>query len=146
LKGYCDSSFLTSLYMPDSNASSAVSQFESAGAPLGITELCRVEFTNALQLRIFRNQMTPAQARGASLALDDDVAGGLLTLHAFPAAAWEEARRISLAHTPTIGARSLDILQIAAALTLGAPVFLTFDRVQRKLAAAVGLHVSLGRH
>ncbi|MGA2183585.1 MAG: PIN domain-containing protein [Bryobacteraceae bacterium] len=88
--------------------------------------------------------MTPAQARTASLALDEDIAGGLITLHAFPAAAWEEARRISLAHTPTIGARSLDILQVAAAVTLGAPLFLTFDRIQRKLAAAVGLHVALG--
>jgi hypothetical protein len=117
---------------------------EHAGTPLDITVLCQVEFTNALQLRVFRNQMTPAQARAAGLALDEDIYNGLVTLHAFPAAAWEEARRISQAHTPTIGARSLDILQVAAALTLGAPVFLTFDRVQRKLAAAAGLHVSIG--
>jgi hypothetical protein len=86
--------------------------------------------------------MTPVQAQAANVAFDEDIAGGLVTLDPFPAAAWEEARRISLAHTPTIGARSLDILQVAAALTLGAPVFLTFDRVQRKLAAAVGLHVT----
>ena len=115
-----------------------------AATELWITPLCEVEFGNALQLSVFRKEMTPAQARAAGLALDEDIHGGLVTLHAFPAAAWEEARRISLAHTATIGARSLDILQVAAALTLGASVFLTFDRNQRKLAAAAGLHVDIG--
>jgi hypothetical protein len=83
--------------------------------------------------------MTSAEARLAGTALDDDIGAGLMNLAPFPVAAWEEARRISMAHTHKIGARSLDILQVAAALTLGAPLFLTFDRVQRKLAAAVGL-------
>jgi hypothetical protein len=103
-----------------------------------------VEFGNALQLSVFRKEMTPAQARDAALALDEDIDSGLVALHAFPPAAWAEARRISLAYTPSIGARSLGILQVAAALTLGAPAFLTFDRVQRRLAAAVGLHVTPG--
>lgn len=109
---------------------------------MGITALCQVEFTNALHLRVFRHQMAMAQARAAIEALDQDIREGLISLDAFPTAAWEEARRISMAHTPSIGARSLDILQVAAAVALGAPLFLTFDRVQRKLAAAVGLQVA----
>jgi hypothetical protein len=106
---------------------------------LWITPLCLLEFGNALQLSVFRRVMTSAEARLAGSALDDDIAAGLMNLAPFPVPAWEEARHISMAHTRTIGARSLDILQVAAALTLGAPLFLTFDRVQRKLAALVGL-------
>ena len=104
-----------------------------------ITSLCLVEVGNAFQLSVFRGIMTGAEARAAASGLDDDIDAGFVTLTPFPAAAWEEARRISAAHTPTIGARSLDILQVAAALSLGASRLLTFDRVQRKLASAVGL-------
>jgi hypothetical protein len=89
--------------------------------------------------------MTPDEALASGMALDEDISAGLIVLSPFPIAAWQEARRISAAHTPSIGARSLDILQVAAALMLGARLFLTFDRVQRKLAAAVGLHVAAGK-
>jgi len=130
------------LYIPDVNATLAALESEHIGTPLGITPLCQVEFVNALHLRVFRHQMAMAQACAASMALDEDVRAGLISLAAFPTSAWEEARRISVAHTRLIGARSLDILQVAAALALGAPLFLTFDRVQRKLAAAVGLRVN----
>ena len=101
-----------------------------------------MEVGNALQLCVFRHQMSAAEASADCSALDDDVDAGLVSLNPFPTSVWEEARRISAAHTPSIGARSLDILQVAAALALGAPLFLTFDRVQRKLAAAVGLRVN----
>lgn len=60
---------------------------------------------------------------------------------------WEDVRRhalrISGNHTTRIGCRALDILHVAAALTLGAREFLTFDGVQRTLAEAEGLVVPL---
>ncbi|MDB6005442.1 MAG: PilT protein domain protein, partial [Prosthecobacter sp.] len=56
----------------------------------------------------------------------------------------DEARRLSAAYTLTSGHRGFDILQVAAALVLGADEFLTFDANQKKLAEAEGLEVPLG--
>lgn len=39
-----------------------------------------------------------------------------------------EAERLSALHSETLGTRTLDILHVAAALVLGCPAFLTFDR------------------
>jgi len=50
-----------------------------------------------------------------------------------------KARRLSTTWSATIGARSLDILQVATAIVLEADSFLTFDLCQKKLAKAAGL-------
>jgi hypothetical protein len=42
-------------------------------------------------------------------------------------------------HTSTLGARTLDLLHVAAAFSLKAKTFLTFDRRQFALARASGL-------
>ena len=57
---------------------------------------------------------------------------------------WEGARRLSLAHSATLGTRSPDILQVATALALKADTFLTFDRNQSILAQAEGLATPVG--
>ena len=53
------------------------------------------------------------------------------------------ARTFSLQRTEKGGHRTLDILQVAAAVHLGAKAFLTFDKRQRKLARYAGLTVPL---
>jgi hypothetical protein len=52
-----------------------------------------------------------------------------------------EAQRLSARWSAKLGTRSLDILQVAAALVLEADSFLTFDDRQKKLAKAAGLVV-----
>jgi hypothetical protein len=52
---------------------------------------------------------------------------------------YRKARELSRRHTPDIAARSLDILQTAAALLLGADTICSFDERQRELASAAGL-------
>ena len=51
----------------------------------------------------------------------------------------KKAGEISRAHTPQLGCRTLDIIHVASALELATPHFVTFDRRQEQLAAAVGL-------
>jgi predicted nucleic acid-binding protein len=74
--------------------------------------------------------------------LQQDLASGLLVAQPH---LWgklvREAESLAEHHTPVIGARSLDILHVAAALVLGATEFCTFDTRQGKLARAAGLHV-----
>ena len=50
-----------------------------------------------------------------------------------------EAERLSAQHSEKLGTRSLDVLHVAAALTLGLSVMLTFDVRQAALARAAGL-------
>jgi predicted nucleic acid-binding protein len=42
-------------------------------------------------------------------------------------------------HTPRLGTRSLDVLHVATAVTLGMKQFVTYDERQRALAKIVGL-------
>ena len=52
------------------------------------------------------------------------------------------ASRLAKVHSVTVGTRSLDILHVAAAKSLRAGEFVSFDTRQRALAAAVGLRVA----
>jgi hypothetical protein len=55
---------------------------------------------------------------------------------------WQEAERISRAHTPAIGVRTLDLLHVAAARVLKATRFCTFDTRQHALVRAAGLQIN----
>ena len=52
-----------------------------------------------------------------------------------------EAERLSVTHTPGCGTRSLDVIHVATALSLGLPAFISFDNKQRVLAGRAGLKV-----
>jgi hypothetical protein len=51
------------------------------------------------------------------------------------------ATDLALAHTERVGARSIDLLHVAAALALTSEVFLTTDDRQAQLSKAEGLKV-----
>jgi ADP-heptose:LPS heptosyltransferase len=56
-------------------------------------------------------------------------------------AAMTRAANLSTAYTERLGARSIDLLHVASALTLESELFLTTDARQSHLAKAVGLKV-----
>jgi predicted nucleic acid-binding protein len=111
--------------------------------PLPITWLHQLEFRNALRLRVFRKEITPAQ-RDASInaMLADSAAGVLAHVELTLADMTREAERLSAQHSETFGTRSLDILHVASALVLGLSTFLTFDQRQCGLAKAARLHTT----
>lgn len=142
MTAYADTGFLCSLYAPDAHTARAAARMARQPLPLPFTWLHQLEFRNALRLRVFRREITTSQ-RDASLNwLLADLAAGVL-VHATPSAAdlTTEAERLSALHSETLGTRTLDILHVAAALILGAPEFLAFDRRQQALARAAGLRV-----
>jgi hypothetical protein len=57
LSADADTSFLTSLYIPDSNSIAAVAEMGHLTLPILVTPLGELEFENALQLRVFRKQI-----------------------------------------------------------------------------------------
>jgi predicted nucleic acid-binding protein len=142
LIAFADSSFLFSLYAQDSNSALAAIRVKNALPPLLSTDLGELEITNGAALRIFRKELRPAEAKGVLGLFRQDIESGVVRIVPLPSSAYQQAAQIVARHTPAIGTRTLDVLQVASALVLKADTFLTFDQKQAKLASALGLRVS----
>lgn len=137
---YADTSFLVSLYIADANSASAARVMQSKAALL-LTPLGELELVNALELALFRRQLTASELRASQAAFRQDIEGGVYSLQPIPPAAFVLATRIARRRSARLGARTLDILHVASALLLRADRFLTFDEPQRRLARAEGLAI-----
>ena len=139
---YADTCFLVSLYVQDANSVRAAGQVKTL-LPLYLTPLGEHELRNALRLCVYRRQITADQREKALHLLGEDIAAGVL--HQVPLD-WpktlKHAETLGRRHTENLGARGMDILHVAAALSLRARRFATFDDRQRELAALAGLDVS----
>jgi predicted nucleic acid-binding protein len=139
---YFDSAVLVKAYCLETTSAHALSLIKRAKPPLLFTPLHAIEIRNALRLKRHRKELTEFQLRGALRDLDNDISHGFLHLIDLDLrAVFDEAELLSAGHTSIIGARSLDILHIAAARLLGARQFVSFDRRQRSLATRIGLKV-----
>jgi predicted nucleic acid-binding protein len=139
LSSYLDASLLTSLYAPDAHSVAAREYLLQAAGPFPLTPFGEAELTNAIELRVFRREITAAQAQAALARLAAHIADAVFHAAPVPAAVYDVARQLSRRHTATLGTRTLDILHVAAALVLHADSFYTFDRAQAQLARAAGL-------
>ena len=139
---YPDSSFLVSLVSRDTNSPSAAKFMRSHSEELAFTPLHRIEVRNALRNAAARGEITNEERRSAFHAVEEDLREGLL----IPASiSWTDALRradeLSERHREKDGQRTLDLLHVAIAIEMGASIFLSFDKRQRRLARAAGLHV-----
>jgi predicted nucleic acid-binding protein len=139
VKAYCDTSFLVSLYTPDANSAAAAAQARRPDITLFLTPLCELELVNALQLRLYRRELTGHEVEVARAAFEKDLAAGLYAVHPVSPSVYEKARQLSRTYTRSLGSRSLDILHVAGALVARADSLYTFDAAQRRLAKAAGL-------
>jgi predicted nucleic acid-binding protein len=135
---YLDTGCLLKLYYPEPE-SSRVAELVS-GQTIAFVALHELELSNALELKLFRKEATPAQAKTTGLVIDEDARTGILYR---PNLVWddvfEQASALAKAHTRALGCRSLDILHCAVARGLAATSFVTTDARQRKLAVKLGL-------
>jgi len=138
---YCDSSFLTSLFVA-TDVFNPAARKEAAKFMLAIpyTLLNELELLNALRRGLGDGSLDGASHDAILRDIKTDEADGLLErVPLNQIKLYEKALDLSKKHTPTLACRSLDILHVASALVLGARKFASFDRRQRKLAAAVSL-------
>lgn len=153
MSAYADTNFLINLYLtrPHSmEAQRVLGDFlRRHDLALPFTPLHRLEFRNAIRLAVFR------QADPGERSLDRAAARSILAEHEadldervfieHTPIDWTEALRqaelLSKANTEEKGFRSLDLLHVGAALSLGAEQFLTFDRGAGLLAKLAGLTV-----
>jgi hypothetical protein len=140
MRVYADSSFLVSCYLTDASTGQAKAFLLEHGAPLPFTYLHDLEVRNAFQLGVFRRLISVDEAREAGATLDADLRSGRLvrTSVKWPAVL-RAASRISVQHAATTGARSVDILHVAAARALRCKSLASFDVRQREVAAVAGL-------
>lgn len=143
MRVYPDTSFLVSLYTPDVNSGIAARKMRGVRDAFLLTSFGEVELTNAIELRVFRRELTGTEVKVALAALESDVRDGVFTVTPVPAAVYEKARHLSRSHTAKLGTRTLDVLHVAAALVLKVDAFYTFDRRQSDLAKAVDLSVPI---
>ena len=131
-----DSSVLVRLYL-DEDVAGTVERFLAADDKvLSLSELARIEVLNVL-LR--------DPELGAAAKFEQDLAEGLrLRLESVDwSAAFQRAESLARRFSRTLKPGGHDLVLVAAAATVGATWFLSFDRNsrQRPLAAAAGLRV-----
>lgn len=140
---FCDSSFLLALLLPGDffhvHAARAAARFQES---IPYTLLAELEVANTIRRALREKAITRAEHDAAFRQIEADLADGILARRDTPQTElFRTAREISARHTPEIPARSLDILQTASALLIGAESLHTFDLRQRELAKACGLKV-----
>jgi len=136
----CDTSFLFSLYGHDAHTPRAITLVRQLASPITITVLNDYELSQAAQFAVFRQLLSPANAKAILAAFEADTSSGRLVRESCNLAeVVTEAKHLSLLHTPSGGHCSFDILHVAAAVRLKAAIFLTFDSRQRALAQVAGL-------
>jgi predicted nucleic acid-binding protein len=137
---YSDPSFLFSLFLHDANTAAAAAHLEKHPTELALTTWQRWELSNAIRLSVWRGNCAATDANQALGKIANDIADGNLVEAAL---VWPEvmalASKLSEKHTTTLGVRSLDLLHVAAAMSLGARKFLTCDGRQLALARAAGI-------
>jgi predicted nucleic acid-binding protein len=139
----CDTSFLISLYRPDSHSEKTLGYMRRLTEPVQLSPLNEFELGNALRLACRRRLMVREDLAVAMDAFASDCRiGRFIIIPCNLSAVLVEARRLSGLYTVEGGYRSFDVLHVAAALHLGAGEFLSFDTNQRKLAAKEGLKLN----
>lgn len=139
---YVDPSALRCLYLHDARSRAFCAWRGRLRGALPISRHGYAELVNAIALGAFRRDVAPDVAAGALADLDDDLAAGRLRLADL---AWrralEAAAALSRRYTPSLGTRTLDVLHVACAQTLGLTTFVTYDERQAALAKTVGLRL-----
>src|SRR4030095_10988678 len=88
-----------------------------------LTPLGEAEFTNAVELRVFRKEWTRLEARTVLDLFLQHQAAGVFRIAPLGSEMWEKAVVLSRRHSAKLGTRTLDLLHVAAALVLKPDVF-----------------------
>jgi len=153
VKIYADSSYLLQFLTPDVATVAAIAMHRRLGRPSYLfVPIHDLEVPNALRLKLFAAAGLAASARRLEKRA---VADGFRRLKHYletrcfrrSTLDWdavnEDARTLSAQFTAPFGARSLDLMHVAAARHVNADSFLTCDRAQGVVAKAAGLKVSI---
>ncbi len=141
---YADTSFLAALYLFDDLTPEANAYMAHHPHPLILTELQQAEARNTFRLRVAQKRSSSEEVYRALVHFERDIAEGIFVLTSPDRPrTFREFEQLSKKYSERGGHRFADLLHVAAALTLDARNFLTFDQRQARLAKAVGLKTPL---
>jgi hypothetical protein len=154
MRAYADSSFILRLVTGELDSPQVIAEYRRLRSPkLFFLPLHALEVRNAILQRAFHQRRSAASAERGQVNRERDAAFSrlerLLARHALLEVeldldtAIQRAAELSIAHTERIGARAIDLLHVASALTLKSEQFLTTDHRQAQLARAGGMKVVL---
>ena len=139
---YVDTSVLVKLYIKEVYSRKASDWIRANNEAIPITIFHKLEFTNAIQLKLFRKEMSDPQAGILLKRFNEHENEGIFYA---PPINWADVFAVCLAlsnnYTKSTGSRSLDIIHVASALSMGAERFFTFDTKQSQLASTAGLQI-----
>jgi len=142
LRTYVDTSFLVSLYSPDVNSSAAARVMKTSSGDRFLTTFGELELNNALELRVFRKEVSAAQARSSRKDFEQDLRNTVFQMRPLSDQVFERAHQLVRETTAQFGTRTADLLHVAAALELKADRLFSFDQQLRKLAQEVGIKLN----
>ena len=152
MRAYADSSFILRLVTGEADSPQVVAAYRRLDSPkLFYLPLHALEVRNAILQRAFHQRRSISSGERQQVARERDAAlarlerlvarRALLDVTLDLDAAITRAANLSTAHTERLGARAIDLLHVASALTLESELFLTTDARQAQLAKAEGLKV-----
>jgi len=152
LRVYADSSFILRLVTIEAGSDAAMTEHRRLDHPrLFFSPIHALEVRNAILQRAFHERRSISGGDRRNVTRQRDAAlerlerflkrGTLLDVTLKMEAVFTRAAKLSITHTERVGARAIDILHVAAALTLESELFLTTDERQAQLAKAEGLKV-----
>jgi predicted nucleic acid-binding protein len=153
VRTYADSSFILRLITGEPESPQTIAEYRRLGSPkLFFLPLHDLEVRNAILQRAFYQRRSGSSLSRREVARARDAALGrlaqllarraLLEVSLEVETAIARAVELSAAHTERLGARAIDLLHVASALTLKSELFLTTDERQAELARAEGLQLT----
>jgi predicted nucleic acid-binding protein len=152
VRTYADSSFILRMVTGEADSPQTIAEYRRLDSPkLFYLPLHALEVRNAILQRAFHQRRSVASGQRQHVARERDAAlarlehllarRALLDVTLDMDVAIAQAAKLSTAHTERLGARAIDLLHVASALTLESELFLTTDARQAQLAKAEGLQV-----
>jgi predicted nucleic acid-binding protein len=139
---YADTSVLLKTYVHENRSEEAIRLLEDQATLPPISPPLKLEFVNALHLKVFRNEITSKAKDRYLAAFKEDLSLGR---YASPRIEldriYSTAEQLAKSRSAKMVTRSMDILHVAIALEIGATLFISFDHRQQTLAKACGLKV-----
>ena len=137
---YIDTSVIVKLYIKEEHSLNVSNWIIDNNEAIPLTSFHELEFSNAIQLKRFKNEMTMDEVALIMSRFNKHENEGI---YYRPHINWSDvfqyAIELSKNYTESTGSRTLDIVHIALAISIKADRFLTFDARQAKIASLTGL-------
>lgn len=137
---YVDTSAIVKLYIKEKDSKRLSDFITNNNKALPLTALHELELVNAINLKVYRKEITQDKADYVINKFYKHENEGIFFR---PPIDWlivfKYAMALSQSHSKKIGSRSLDILHVTSALFLKIDSFLTFDKKQAQIASLSGL-------